>query len=185
MNEVDALHTREELAQVSALLTKHGGQLYADIWNLGLNVALRISDMLKLRMAEVVRVERLILTEQKTGKRREVPLNARAREIIARRAAEHPGDEWLFQATANRARSTGQPIRRETVARKFAEVGDILGINLGTHSMRKSRGAAMFAAGVPLEVITKTLNHSSPAVTLRYIGVDRARVNQTYDDFVL
>lgn len=183
MNEVDALHSREDLAKVAALLTKHGGALYADIWNLGLNVALRISDLLALRMAEVVGVDRLILTEQKTGKRREVPLNARAREIIARRAAEHPGDVWLFQA--NRARSTGRPIRRETVARKFAEVGDILGLTLGTHSMRKSRGAAMFAAGVPLEVITKTLNHSSPAVTLRYIGVDRARVNQTYDDFLL
>jgi hypothetical protein len=70
-------------------------------------------------------------------------------------------------------------------SRKFAEVGDILRLQLGTQSMRKSRGAALFAAGVPLEVITKTLNHSSPAVTLRYIGVDRARVNQTYDDFVL
>jgi len=78
-----------------------------------------------------------------------------------------------------------KPLSRETVARKFAEVGEIIGVHLGTHSMRKTRGWAMWDAGVSLEVIARVLNHSSPAVTMRYIGLEQADINKTYDDFVL
>jgi hypothetical protein len=51
--------------------------------------------------------------------------------------------------------------------------------------MRKTRGYAMWVAGVPLEVIARVLNHSSPAVTMRYIGLEQADINKTYDDFIL
>ena len=51
--------------------------------------------------------------------------------------------------------------------------------------MRKTRGYAMWTAGVSLEVIARVLNHSSPAVTMRYIGLEQADINKTYDDFVL
>lgn len=184
MHEVDAVE-KAEIATVERLLTKHRGQLYADIWALGINTALRISDLLGLKMAEVVNRDCVTLIEQKTGKPREITLNSKARDIIARRAAEYPADVYLFQATGNRAKSAGKPISRETVARKFKEIGEILGVHLGTHSMRKTRGAAMYHDGVPLETICKVLNHSSPAVTMRYIGLDKATVAKTYDDYVL
>jgi len=76
-------------------------------------------------------------------------------------------------------------IKQRNCARKFAEVGEIIGVHLGTHSMRKTRGWAMWDAGVSLEVIARVLNHSSPAVTMRYIGLEQADINKTYDDFVL
>ena len=185
MNEVDAIANKAEIALIGEKLTKHGSQLYSDIWNLGINTALRISDLLRLKMADVRARERVTLSEQKTGKMREITLNSKARDIIARRVVDHPTDVWLFQSTGNRAKSAGKPISRETVARKFKEIGEMLGIHLGTHSMRKSRGAAMYHDGVPIETICKVLNHSSPAVTMRYIGIDRATVAKTYDDYVL
>jgi integrase len=184
MHEVDAVE-KSEIAAVERLLTKHGGQLYADIWALGINTALRISDLLRLKLAEVRERERVTLLEQKTGKTREIRLNSKAQAIIARRVADNPNDVYLFQAKGNRAKSAGKPISRETVARKFKEIGEMLGVHLGTHSMRKSRGAAMYHDGVPIETICKVLNHSSPAVTMRYIGIDRATVAKTYDDYVL
>lgn len=185
MKEVDAVRTREDVALVERLLRKHGGDLYGDVWVLGTNTALRIGDLLSLRMDDVRDQVELTLVEQKTGKRRSIALNGRAREVIARRVADHPDDTWLFQAKGNRAGGLGKPIRRETVARKLAEIGEILGIELGTHSMRKSRGAAMYQAGIPIETICKVLNHSSPAVTMHYIGLDKATVAQTYADFEL
>jgi integrase len=184
MHEVDAVE-KSEIAAVERLLAKHGGQLYADIWALGINTALRISDLLCLTLVEVRERERVTLLEQKTGKAREITLNSKAQAIIARRVADNPSDVWLFQAKGNRAKSAQQPISRETVARKFNEIGAILGIRLGTHSMRKTRGAAMYQDGVPLETVCKVLNHSSPAVTMRYIGIDKATVAKTYDDYVL
>jgi integrase len=64
-------------------------------------------------------------------------------------------------------------------------VGDEMGIQLGTHSMRKTRGWIMHSSGVSIEMICKVLNHSSPAITMHYLGLTQAEVDSTYDAFVI
>ena len=183
MNVVDAIRP-EEIGMVTKLLLKHHGQLYADIWKVGLNLSLRISDLLALRYDQLdVAGRSLQLIEQKTGKPKALRLNPVALEIIQRRRQAYPGDTWLFQVHCNRARN--KPISRNAVSRALKDVGDTLGLNLNTHSMRKSRGKALYDAGVPIEKIAKVLNHSDTGVTLRYLGITHAAVMQTYDDFVL
>ena len=73
------------------------------------------------------------------------------------------------------------------VARVFKEVGErrSIGLKLGTHSMRKTRGWAMHKAGTPIELICRTLNHSSPAVTMRYLGITQEEVHALADEFCL
>jgi integrase len=185
MNEVEAVKTKDDIHMVSRLLEKHGSPDYKDIWELGINAALRISDLLSLKYSDVEGVEVLKLVEGKTKKTRSIKLNSKALDIIQRRRNENPSDTWLFQAKGNRARSSEKAIDRSTVARKFKEIGEIIGVQLGTHSMRKTRGYAMWSDGVPIEVICKVLNHSTPAVTMRYIGIEKQDVHQTYDDYVL
>ncbi|WP_421867057.1 tyrosine-type recombinase/integrase [Motiliproteus sp.] len=185
MNEVEAVKKREDIQLVGHLLEKHGSKDYRDIWELGINAALRISDLLNLRYDDVVGVEELTLIEGKTEKKRSIKLNSKAQAIIARRHEENPSDVWLFQAKGNRAKGARKPVDRSTVARKFKEIGDIIGIALGTHSMRKTRGYAMWSDGVPVEFICKVLNHSSPSVTLRYIGIEQDDIRKSYDDYVL
>jgi integrase len=73
-----------------------------------------------------------------------------------------------------------KPVSRVSVARVFKDVGDRLALNIGTHSMRKSRGWAMFADGVPIEKISKVLNHSSPSITMGYLGISRKEILDTY-----
>jgi integrase len=185
MNEVEAVKTKDDIYMVSRLLEKHGSTDYRDIWELGINAALRISDLLSLKYTNVEGVEVLKLVEGKTKKVRSIKLNSKALDIIQRRRNDNPSDTWLFQAKGNRAKSSQKPVDRSTVARKFKEIGEIIGVQLGTHSMRKTRGYAMWSDGVPIEVICKVLNHSTPAVTMRYIGIEKQDVHQTYDDYVL
>jgi len=185
MKSVAAVKTTDQISTVSHMLEKHGGEIYRDIWQLGLNLALRISDLLNLTYEEFAGGETITVIEQKTGKSRTIKLNEKAQTIVKQRQALNPTDKYVFQSVGNRAKKLQKPLSRETVARKFAEVGEIIGVHLGTHSMRKTRGWAMWDAGVPLEVIARVLNHSSPAVTMRYIGLEQADVNKTYDDFVL
>ncbi len=90
---------------------------------------------------------------------------------------------WLFEVECRRAK--GKPISRCTVARVFKEVGDQIGLKLSTHSMRKTRGYALYDAGVPLEMIAKVLNHSSPAVTMAYIGITQQQILETYEAYEL
>lgn len=67
----------------------------------------------------------------------------------------------------------------------FKEAGDILGLNINTHSMRKSRGMAMYSDGVPIEKNAKALNHSNTTSTLRYLGITKEEALKTDDDYEL
>lgn len=182
MNTVDAVKTREDIDQVGSLLNKHFGGVYQDIWKFGINTALRISDLLSIRHTDVDD-NKLVLKEQKTGKRREITLNTNALAIVERRRIARPNHEYLFQGESNR--SSGTPLSRQIVSRRFKEVGDMVKIPLGTHSMRKTRGYAMWSSGVPIEKICKVLNHSHPAVTMDYLGITREDVQKTYEEFLL
>ncbi len=183
MNEVEAVKSLDDIKTITSLLKKHGGEIYSDIWIFGINTALRISDLLAIKI-ENLKSETLILRESKTGKTRHITLNSKALEVVRRRIQSYPDHTYLFQAIANRSAIT-KPIDRSTVARKFKEIGEIVKIPLGTHSMRKTRGFQMYKAGVQIEKICKVLNHSTPSVTLRYIGIEKQDIQDTYTDFEL
>ena len=184
MQLVEAVKTQADVAQVTNKLLRNArdNTLYADIWNLGLQVALRISDLLSVTMAEALQ-GRIIIKESKTGKTRSIDLNSKAMEIVKARKAAHPYHVYLFEVESNRAK--GKPVSRVAVAQAFKAAGDELGIALGTHSMRKTRGWVMFSAGVSIEMICKVLNHSSPAITMAYLGLTQSEIDDTYHEFVI
>lgn len=191
MNQVEAVKTAEQRTQVEAQLLE-AGQLYFDIWKVGLNTALRISDLLALTMNDIRQLDpaepALNLVEIKTGKPRKIVINQTCLQVMQQRLAEHPKDKYLFQSEAvNIDRRKKQPISRRSVGRVFEKVGQKIApkLQLGTHSMRKTRGYAMFEAGRSIESICKVLNHSTPAVTMRYIGIDQRDIDQSYVEFEL
>ncbi|MCG5526244.1 hypothetical protein LRB11_15110 [Ectothiorhodospira haloalkaliphila] len=51
--------------------------------------------------------------------------------------------------------------------------------------MRETLGWAMHNAVKPIELICMTLNHSSPAVTMRYLGITQEEVQTLVDEFCL
>ena len=175
---------KEHINLVHALLDKKFGRIYADIFKIGINMALRISDLLAIKYTDLNLASReMQLVEQKTGKKRIIRLNSVVIKIVEDRRRDYPVDVWLFQVRCSRANN--KPISRVSVARVFKDAGEMLGLTISTHSMRKTRGKAMFDAGVPIEKIAKVLNHQSPAATMRYIGIEHEQVMQTYDDFEL
>ncbi|MEB2517382.1 tyrosine-type recombinase/integrase [Pseudomonas sp. YuFO20] len=183
MNIVEAVKTEGEAETISRKLTKNarGNSLYADIWRFGVNTALRISDLLSLTF-EDVQGDRLVIKEGKTGKTRVIDLNSSVKSIVGRRRAAHPSHTYLFEVDSNRAK--GKSVSRVSVANAFKAVGDEMCLQLGTHSMRKTRGWLMYNGGVSIEKICKVLNHSTPAVTMAYIGITQAEVDATYHEFV-
>ena len=183
MNTVVAVYI-EQINLIHSLFNNKFGGIYGDIWKVGVNLSLRISDLLSLKYTDFNLQDRTLnLVESKTRKAKAIRLNQIAVDIIARRKREQPSDVWLFQVHSNRAKN--KPISRISVSRIFKEAGDILNLNINTHSMRKSRGMAMFNDGVPVEKIAHVLNHSNTSSTLRYLGITRAAILQTYDDYQL
>lgn len=177
---VDAVRTLEEVRHVARLLSRHRGDIYSDLWVFGVNVGLRISDLLPLTMSQV-RSGVIEIREGKTGKSRRVTLNGTAMAVVNKRIVANPAHTYLFQVESNRAKN--KPLSRSAVSKAFAEVGEILGIQLGTHSMRKTLGWVMHSQGASLERVCKVLNHSHPAMTMRYIGLTEADTQAAYSEF--
>jgi integrase len=192
MREVEAVKTPAQRQQVEAHLAAQD-IIYLDIWKVGVNTALRISDLLALTMKDVQALDAdkptLNIIEQKTGKHRKIVVNQSALAVMQRRLNEYPKHVWLFQTEAvNRnRRAPSKPINRRSVSRVFEKVGQRVApkVALGTHSMRKTRGYAMHKAGRSIESIAKVLNHSSPAVTMRYIGLVQQDIDESYTELEL
>lgn len=185
-NSSDAL-TVDECKMIGRLLKKHNtSSIYFDIWTFGLNVPWRISDLLLIEYQDIFEAQDDLgqlcywvrRKEKKTGKYSLVKLNSVALSVIESRKQQWPEDQYLFQVHSNRANL--KPISRIAVYRAFEIAGERIARNVGCHSTRKSRGKMLYDSGVPIEHISKVLNHSSPSETMRYIGLDQKTIDDTY-----
>ena len=186
MAAVDAIKDPNDVRRVADLLTKHYGTHYSDMWLLGCNLALRITDLLSLKIEHCLKALEegsLRLKEGKTKKYRTIVLNLTATNVMRERIEAHSSDTYLFQSHCNRTKSTVKPYSRVAVWQAFSAVGDIVGVHMGTHTMRKTRGCVLYENGVPLEQISKVLNHSSTAVTMVYLGITQGEIDDTFRKF--
>ncbi len=184
MNEVEAVKNIDDVRTISRFLLKHNGQVFADVWDMGLQLALRISDLLSLTYDDVKNGE-VVIREGKTGKVAKIPLNSKAQSIIDRIIATYPDGTYLFQSRNSRNVKTVKPITRQAVGQAFKEAGNVVGVQLGTHSMRKTRGYILYKQTNDLARVMKMLRHSSQAETLRYIGIDADTVANDFMQVVL
>jgi integrase len=186
MAEVHAVKDLDTLKLISHLLSIRYSQQMADVWELGLNLALRISDLLSLKFDQV-NDERLIVKETKTNKNASISLNEKAREVISRIRKKHPKHIYLFQSYRNPQSKVrvAKPLTRRAVSKAFEGVGKELNLSLGTHSMRKTRGYHLYSNTKDIGRVMKMLRHSSEGVTLRYIGITQEEVDTDFQELVL
>jgi integrase len=150
---------------------------------LGVHTALRVSDLLRLTWDVVYdfalnRVrETIIITEKKTGKTKIIALNkeaVRALSLYAKQAAEK-GGFLIVNARTKRAISRIQAYRIIRAAAEALRIGRV-----SCHSLRKTFGYHAWKNGVSPAVIVEIYNHSSLAVTKRYLGVTQDDKNEAY-----
>ena len=135
------------------------------------NLGLRISDILKLRPCDIVRDGdryRLEITEQKTGKRRVFTVPLVIEQYIENYCLRN-GIGWndlIF------------PITERAVQKQLSLVCDYLGYQgISTHSFRKWYATEIYKAnGYDIALVQRLLQHSSAAVTQRYIGIEPQRI---------
>ena len=174
--------TPEQAKKIEAVLRQRS-EVAADAWKLNLQLALRISDLLSVRYDDL-QGKFLRLKEGKTGKQRELVLNTEALKVLKRRRKQNPEDVFVFQSKSNRVKSQEpKPVSRVFIAQAIKEASQGIveaGISVATHSARKTRARALLSAGTPVEIISRMLNHSSPAVTMTYLDITQDEVNLTY-----
>lgn len=73
----------DDLKRIREVLKYKNKPVILELINLGVNVALRISDLQKLKFEDITKDNKIILREQKTGKVREIQLNNTCVKAIA------------------------------------------------------------------------------------------------------
>jgi integrase len=148
-----------------------------------LHTALRISDILKLNCNDVYNFathkvrKKITLTESKTGKNKIVALHSNIRKALK---------SYLPQARPNVPlilnSNTGKAISRVHAYRIIATAANAVGItqNVSPHSLRKTFGYHAWKDGISPAVIMEIYNHSSLAITRRYLGVAQSDMNSVY-----
>lgn len=183
MKKVQPLRTKADVERVKAELRRHSMRDWT-LFTVGVNTGLRVSDILSLRVCDILDLssarlkiaDRIHIVERKTAKNRDVLLNAATRSalreyVIGRGLASQPNAP-LFPSRKGQGR---QAISRFTAYRSLNVAARAAGVReaIGTHSMRKTFGYFMYTSGVDITRIQFLLNHSSPEVTLSYIGITR------------
>ena len=181
MNFVEPIRERKKIAQIKNQLR---GQLrYRDLllFVVGINTALRISDLLDLRVEHFLddqqRIRRRFwIKEQKRGKRQEVVINNSILEALDEYLSAYPeitGNQTNFIFFNTKANGFMRPIRRGQAWKVITTICQQVGLrgNYGTHSLRKTWGYHARMQGVDLALIMHKLNHESIAYTKRYLGI--------------
>ena len=188
MKEVQAITDTDKINEVSELLEKHYSLQLKQLWSFGLNVALRISDLLAIKFTDVKKLDgkyRLTVTEKKTKKRANINLNENAVAIFKEIKKAYPNNVYLFQSMNSRAVTTIKPLGRSYVSAALKEVGEMIELHIGTHSMRKTRGYHLYKKTNDISKVMKCLRHSSEATTLAYIGITQESIDKDYEDLNL
>ncbi len=164
----------------------------------GIYTGRRISDLVGLNVRDVAYidrksrfciVERLSIQEKKTGKFIDLILHSRARRALSKYLKQRRKDapsvgavmnEPLFKSKKARKSDKQFRITSRHALRILSNAAKFCGLSykIGTHSLRKTFGYLLYQNRVDIELIQKLLNHSSPAITLSYIGITQEDMDE-------
>ena len=100
MAEVQAVKDLDKVKLISHLLERRYSKQMANVWDIGLNLALRISDLLSITFQDI-HDDRLLIHESKTSKLANIQLNQEALTTMKQIQIEHPHHLYLFQSYRN------------------------------------------------------------------------------------
>ncbi|MCD8501940.1 MAG: site-specific integrase [Bacillaceae bacterium] len=148
---------------------------------MGINTGLRISDLLPLRVSDVRDQTHIILKETKTRKRKRFLINVGLRETIEEYIDGKQEGEYLFPS-----KKTDLPLQRVQAYKILNTAAKKVGMKeFGTHSMRKTFGFWHYSIHKNVALLQDIFNHSSPEITLRYIGINQDIVDKSLEHFSL
>lgn len=134
------------------------------VMRLLLHTGLRIGDVLALRPQQLR--PQFWITEQKTGKRRQVGIP----QPLLADLLENSDDMWVFPGVKFGKHLTRQAVWKDV---KRAAAACRLNQNVAPHSMRKVYAVDLLQKYGDIERVRRALNHSGVEVTLIYALADQ------------
>ena len=183
---------------MKALDTERGRRMYM-LWIVGINMGMRISDIVDLKVGDLRgKNAYTYLPHKQEHKKRAraitIPIPEDVRKAVEARCAGEPDGAWLFPSRKKhktngavypkpdkpdekkkhreRAVNVGA-ISRQTARKDIKEIGRLCGLDMviGCHTMRKTFGYQYYQTFHDVAQLQEWFYHESPATTLVYIGI--------------
>lgn len=172
MNVVEPIREVEKIEEIHNWLSERNKR-DALLFSFGIYSGLRISDILKFRVSECYN-KTYNIREKKTNKQKIMEWNPYLKREIDEFIKDKKPNEFLFKSK----QGFNKPITRVRAYQIIVSACNHCKIyNVGTHSLRKTFGYHLYKKNKDVAMLMDILNHSSPDITLRYIGISNEKSN--------
>jgi len=184
MNTVEPIKDRMKILAIKRNLKEESNPRNYLLFVMGCNIALRISDLLSLKVKDVINSKGDIKTylhikEKKTSRPAKIYLNNTVKEALIYYLNKSKGidpDNFLFKSERSNKRL--DRVRAWGLIQEWIKEVGLEGERYGTHTLRKTWGYQARKQGLSIEQISEKLGHKSVTVTRRYIGISQEEINQ-------
>lgn len=186
MNFVQPIRDKEKIEEMKEELKKSGTRNYL-IFNTGINTGLRISDLINLNYNDVrdkngFMKSHITILEKKTKKIKKFPICNNLYTELELYTRNMKLGEYLFKSQVG----VNKPITTTQAYRILVSAAAKIGLSeIGTHTMRKTFGYWHYQQYHDVALLQIIFNHSSPSITLRYIGISQDEIDNSYQNFSL
>jgi len=182
MRFVEPIRDIKKVAQIKNMLRWEKKIRDLLLFELGINSALRISDLLGIQVKDLFDGKWSVngffdIREDKTGKVNRITITPKVQETLKQYQIEYPyvvekPDLYVF-FHSKRTPKGSKHIDRKQAWKMIHQwcIDAWLKGNFWGHTLRKTWGYQARQQAIPLEIIQHKLNHSSLAVTQRYLGI--------------
>lgn len=166
----------------------------------GINFGLRVSDLRNLTFSNLINSnftfkDRFPVFEQKTRntrkrkKNRYVTINHAVIEAVTLYLEHQPNvslSDYMFRSESNRGKNLNKPLTTKSINKICHHIAMDFGLNIHmcSHTFRKTfcyhQMAMSGNSNRKLLLLQKMLGHSSPAMTLDYIGITAEEIDEAY-----
>lgn len=182
---METVHPIKEIKKVNAfeLFLRRASYRNYFMFVLGINVALRISDLLNLKVKDVKGKKYLKVREVKNNNDKIQLLSLEIRQIISDYVEGMKDDDYLFPSQRGE-----KPISRVQAYRILNHAAKALGfteLSIGAHTLRKTFGYHFYQKTKDLGLLQEFFGHSSIETTKRYIGLMQEEMDRETENFFI
>ena len=181
MNAVQPIRDIDTIHAIQEDLKENNYRNYL-IFEIGIYIGIRISDILNIKVKDINNKEYLKLREIKTGKEKLMPIPAHLRKEINEYIEDKTlkESEYLFKSRKSKIKPITR-VQAYNILKKIAKKYKLE--NIGTHTLRKTFGYHFYKKTNDVALLMTIFNHSDPSITLRYIGIEQDNVNKSLKNF--
>lgn len=179
MNTVEPIRDPDVIAAIKRDL-KQGSPRNYGLFTLGINTALRISDIIKLKVGDLKKPE-LYIRMTKTGKEITLPISDYLRRELRPLLEGREDHEYLFPSRQVKKKDGIRKGIDRSIAYRFLKAATRKhGLQrVGTHTLRKTFAYHHYKDKKNVAVLMDLLGHQDEYITLRYIGIVQDDINKS------